>query len=200
MHCYGRGSITNFFGSIALNVSTTFDAFGLFYFMKLIPLSRASKWHPNPKHAGKYFAQVDDEDFERVNKIPWSIHHENRDCKYASWMCKGKTIFLHRFIMGADDTNVYIDHKDHNGLNCQKYNMRTCTVNENNRNRFNKRNSKSKYKGICKQKNYPHWNARIMIDGKRTFIGAFPDEISAAKAYDKKALELFGEFAYLNFP
>jgi hypothetical protein len=44
------------------------------------------------------------------------------------------------------------------------------------------------------------WKAGIRVGGRQTFIGLFDDEVEAARAYDRKAREMFGEFAYLNFP
>ena len=49
-------------------------------------------------------------------------------------------------------------------------------------------------------KEHKKWRCRIKINNKSIHIGCFTDEIEAAKTYDKKAAELFGEFAYLNFP
>lgn len=40
----------------------------------------------------------------------------------------------------------------------------------------------------------------IFPDGKAMHLGSFTDEIEAPKTYDRKARELHGEFARLNFP
>ena len=44
------------------------------------------------------------------------------------------------------------------------------------------------------------WQAQIMRDGKRVFLGAFDTPEEAARVYDAAARELFGESAWLNFP
>jgi hypothetical protein len=58
----------------------------------------------------------------------------------------------------------------------------------------------SRYKGVTFVKSYGKWRAKIVYKKKRIVIGYFDDEASAAKAYDAKAREMFGEFAAPNFP
>lgn len=57
----------------------------------------------------------------------------------------------------------------------------------------------SKYKGVSWHKNHKKWEAGIMVDKKRKFLGSFDDEIEAARAYDKAAKSLLGENVKLNF-
>jgi|TARA_R110002020_G_C15975619_1_gene747963 hypothetical protein len=44
------------------------------------------------------------------------------------------------------------------------------------------------------------WEAYIMFNQKNIYLGSYKTKEEAARAYDKKAIELFGEFAQLNFP
>jgi hypothetical protein len=54
------------------------------------------------------------------------------------------------------------------------------------------------YLGVYRDRS--KWAAHIRYRGKRLYIGSFDDEVEAAKARDRKAYELHGEFAYLNLP
>lgn len=60
------------------------------------------------------------------------------------------------------------------------------------------REKTSRYKGVCWDKNRGKWMAGIKCNGKRINIGRFDSEDSAARAYNKYATSLFGEFANLN--
>jgi hypothetical protein len=91
-----------------------------------------------------------------------------------------------------------IDHIDHNGLNNQKDNLRICTRKENLRN-SRTRSKISKYKGIKLNTRTGKYGARIKINGEYLWLGTCESEELAALAYDKKAKEIFGEFACLNF-
>jgi len=117
-----------------------------------------------------------------------------------------KTLLMHRLIMDADE-NSFVDHIDGNGLNNKKENLRFATKSQNAQNKIRKNNSTSKYKGVhyaSTEKNNlkKPWKAYIQNPhiNKKIHLGFFLTEEEAAKAYDKKALELFGEFARLNFP
>jgi len=92
-----------------------------------------------------------------------------------------------------------VDHIDRNGLNNKRSNLRICTPRQNSYNRIGKE-TPSKYKGVRWKKSRNRWVAQIKHYNKAMQVGSFDNQIDAAKAYDKKAKELFKEFAYLNFP
>ena len=85
----------------------------------------------------------------------------------------------------------------HNGLDNRRSNLRICTTSQNSRNR---RPDRGKYKGVSFNKHSRRFVASLMYQQRTLTIGDFKDEIAAAKAYDEKTKELFGEYAYLNFP
>jgi hypothetical protein len=110
---------------------------------------------------------------------------------------KRKWIPVHKLIYPHNP--FFIDHKDRNPLNNCRNNLRVCTHAENMRNKGNRNiNKTSRYKGVYKPKDYKKWVAYICCDGKIYRIGAFEKEEDAAEAYNKRALELHGEFAFLN--
>jgi hypothetical protein len=94
---------------------------------------------------------------------------------------------------------MVVDHIDHDGLNDRRSNLRICTQRQNLYNSRPKGRS-SRFKGVCWDKARQRWVVYIRYGGRNRFIGQFADEIEAAKAYDRAAASLFGEYAYLNFP
>jgi hypothetical protein len=127
----------------------------------------------------------------------------------------GTTPKMHRLIMSRMknrqlDSSELIDHMNLNGLDNRRENLRLATEGQNRYNQAKNRTwggrpPSSQYKGVCRINRPRHshhgkWHCGIKQTGKKINIGIFDDEIEAAKAYDAKALELFGEFAYLNFP
>lgn len=149
------------------------------------------------------FATVDDADFEWLSQHRW-FAKKDRNTTYAfRWTprnsYKRKAVFLHREIMGcvASDGKI-IDHKDRNGLNCQRDNLRFATYSQNRMNILSAKNSSSQYKGVYFCKRDKVWVSAIRHNNKQTRIGNFKSEKEAALAYNKKAAELFGEFVLLN--
>ena len=156
--------------------------------MKTIPLTQDK------------FTIVDDEDYSRICMFKWCAN-QSRNTFYAisdSIKQKKKTrIIMHRLIMNAQK-GVQIDHKDGNGLNNRKNNLRFANSSQQRQNSRTHRKTTSKFKGVCFDKNKKLWCVRTCINYKRIYLGYFKDETAAAIAYDKKAIELFGEFARLN--
>jgi hypothetical protein len=88
-----------------------------------------------------------------------------------------------------------VDHRDGDGLNCRRQNLRHVT---NSLNQANKHHvwSASKFKGVTKRAT--RWRAYITVDGKFRSLGSHATAEEAARAYDKAAREAFGEFACTN--
>ena len=147
-----------------------------------------------------FVALIDDADYERVSAHKWCANR-NRHTVYAYRKDNRRTVYLHRFICGVTDRKVKVDHEDHNGLNCQRYNLRACSNGQNSMNQKKRSDGlSSKFKGVCRRKQYGKFQADIRLNGKSKFLGMFINELDAALAYDAPARENFGEFALCNFP
>lgn len=148
---------------------------------------------------------IDDEESERIIQRSWWAQRAPHTTYaytqvYDRPSKKYKTIMLHRFIMNVTDSNIEVDHINGNGLDNRKRNLRLCPDGENSRNTKSHRNSSSQYKGVCWHKNNKKWQADIYDNGRHVYLGQYDNEIEAAHAYDRAAIQLFGEFARLNFP
>jgi hypothetical protein len=96
--------------------------------------------------------------------------------------------------------DMHIDHIDGDKLNNKITNLRLCTHNQNQHNQGIRVNNKSGFKGVSWMKSTRKWQAQICFRSKVKHLGLFNNKIDAAKAYDMAAIDLHGEFAWLNFP
>jgi len=145
---------------------------------------------------------VDDEDFELLNSFKWRLG-KGRNTDYAMRHNKDgypTSMMMHRQIMGVKDSKIEVDHKDGNGLNNQRYNLRLTNGQQNISNsRKTILERTSFYKGVSWNNRHNKWVVQIMFKGERYYLGYYDSEVRAALIYDRKAKELFGEFASLNF-
>ena len=153
--------------------------------MKKIPLTQ-----------GK-FALVDDDKYDWLMQWKWCVSKSGGGYYAKAWI-NGKMTRMHRLILNAKD-NQEVDHRNHNTLDNRIQNIRLCTSAQNKQNSKPFKNSSSKYKGVHFLKLVEKWGVQICCEKVKYNLGYFTSEIEAAKAYDAKALELFGEFAYCNF-
>lgn len=144
---------------------------------------------------GKVFKCLYDlEYFGLISLFRWNLHNRG----YAVTTVNGKTILMHRLIMGVDDPEIQVDHKYHNKLDNRRANIRVCTRSENRRNSRKLKESHSKYKGVYRDGKY--WHTQIKVNGRIINLGRFHSELTAAKVYDTAARLHFQDFAFLNFP
>jgi hypothetical protein len=146
-----------------------------------------------------YVTIVDDEDYEIIGRYKWCALKSGKNI-YAARHMPGnhkKFLLMHRELLKAQDT-ILVDHINHNTLDNRRENLRPCSCSQNLMNK-NSHKGLSKYKGVHFHKANKKWVAGIRHFGKQLYLGSYSIEEDAAKAYDIKAAELFGEFALLNF-
>lgn len=152
---------------------------------------------------------IDDEDLEAVSRHKWHmVDTKGNNHEYARTSIKQpdgrlRKVRLHRFLM-QPPSDMVIDHINGNGLDNRRSNLRICTHSQNTMNQKAQVGRSSKYRGVFRHKTpnkkWDRWRANVQTKGKRFDVGLFVEEEDAARAYDKKAREIFGEFARLNFP
>ena len=149
-------------------------------------------------------ALVSPEDAERVLKYRWHANL-NKRTHPVCWRAKRSVIvnggrvgdiYLHRYILGLGPDDPMVDHKNGNGLDCRRGNLRVATKSQNTQNA--RKRTGLPYRGI--RKDYNRWKARIQVNSHNHYLGSFATPEEAARAYDAAARQFFGEFACVNFP
>lgn len=156
-----------------------------------------------PLTQGK-FALIDEEDAPLISRFKWCARRAiGRDTYYAVRSTYSgnthKTVLMHRVILDAPD-GTEGDHIDGDGLNNTRTNLRLSTTAQNHCNARRRSNNTSGYKGVSWDKSRGLWAAEARMNGRRIRCGRFATAEEAARAYDRAAMQLQGEFARLNFP
>jgi hypothetical protein len=140
------------------------------------------------------FATVDAADYPELSKYRWYATYRGSQI-YAVRHEGGKETYMHRVIMKPRPGQI-VHHRDGDGLNNRRDNLLVCTRRQHQACR--RPLGDRRFVGVYWFKN--GWMAQIRYRGKTYYLGRFKDQIEAAKARDRKAYELCGELAYLNFP
>jgi hypothetical protein len=152
-----------------------------------------------PLTKGK-IALVDDEDYARVIALGAWRAHKPKHVWYAQKSIGPRigrqNLEMHRFIMDAP-AEFDVDHRNGDGLNNQRYNLRLSTRSQNLANRIRCK-SQTGYRGVQPEHKSDHFIAQITVDRRRIRIGNFATATDAARAYNEAALKYYGEFARLN--
>jgi hypothetical protein len=166
---------------------------------------------PEPRYVGNgiceitlsngMVALIDDGDAETIGRYKWHASTTKRSkTHYAKARITHPQVgsFMHRVILCFPLLTV--DHINGNGLDNRRCNLRFCTHQQNSLNVRNRLCPKtSRFRGVYFCKTTKKWCAQIRHNMKLITIGSFNDELSAAIAWDERALQLRGDFAILNF-
>ena len=137
---------------------------------------------------------VDEDDFDCLSETKWCISHYG----YAVGMHNKIYTYMHRLILNAP-TNLEVDHINRDRIDNRKANLRLCNKSQQQANSVSSKKTKtSKYKGVRWKKDIKKWGASIKHNYKPIGLGVYVSEEDAARAYDKAAKKIFGEFARTN--
>jgi hypothetical protein len=147
-------------------------------------------------------ATVDDEDFDRLEGFLWFAVPVRKSCCYAHRTVTidgiRRQISMHRDILGLDfGDRSYVDHKDGDGLNNRRSNLRVCDHAQSAWNRINPVGACG-FTGVTDTKYGNRFVARICVRGRRLTLGRFRTVDEARQAYEMAARRFFGEFAPIN--
>jgi hypothetical protein len=151
------------------------------------------------------FALVSNKDYKELSKYRWfALKH--RSTFYAARHVKNNgirtTLRMHRVILNLNiNDKATTDHRDRNGLNNQRHNLRVVSNSLNSYNRKIQSNNTSGYRGVYWHKQQKQWVVYYTQNNKKLkFGGLYSTPKLAAYAYDKIIKKVRGKEAILNFP
>ena len=136
---------------------------------------------------------VDDSDFDEVKHLHWNCR--STGCVFTT--LNHVDLPIANLILNVPQGQI-VDHKDLNGHNNLRSNLRAATKAQNNYNRGPHRNSQTGIKGVFYCKQTGKWRVQVKRGDTRLNVGRFATIEEAKEAYNKAAKELHGEFAYQN--
>jgi hypothetical protein len=150
-------------------------------------------------------AIVDDEDYERVSRHRWyALAVPTTGNVYAatgvgSGVGDNRKMYMHTLIMGEDAEGRTVDHRTGEGLDNRRSNLRWATSSQQKMNARKRSDNTTGFKGVFLDPKRQRYYVQVQLNGKRHCVGRFDTAEQAARAYDSKARELFGDFARTNF-
>lgn len=164
--------------------------------MKGFPVDKLTRLIPLTQ--GKV-AIVDAADYEWLLQWKWRTMRARIGGWYAvrSYLKEPhvkRTQCMHRLLLDAP-AGLHVDHRDGDGLNNRRSNIRLATIAQNQHNRGPATRNTSGCKGVTWDKQGKKWQAQIEVNRKNIYLGRFLDKLDAAKAYAAAAAKFHGEFA-----
>lgn len=153
------------------------------------------------RNGDQHVVLYDEQDHDLIASHTWCVYKSGASrtlyCATSERVRSGaggtRLVLMHRLILPGVES---VDHANGDGLDNRRSNLRAATQSQQNANRAPSPHT-SRFKGVCWDKSRGLWRATIKDGG---YIGRFKTEEEAARAYDARAIEMHGEFAYLNFP
>ena len=148
-------------------------------------------------------ALVDDADYEWLNKWRWKVMRGYHTFYAMRGVCVAKHKWtseqMHRLILGLQPGDGrQCDHRDGDGLNNQRANLRVCTRTQNGCSSRKRKFGTSRHKGVSWHRRDHKWQSYVRVNKIQIHLGYYQTADEAARAYDAAAKEHYGEFALTN--
>lgn len=160
-------------------------------------------WIPEIRHGiavvpltGGLNAIIDLEDLPTIAPFAWSASIR-MGTAYAVTQRNRLSIYMHRLVCAVSDARL-IDHRDFDGLNNTRANLRICSKQQNTTYSRKSGRGASKFKGAAFHRASGLYHATIVVGGSQFSLGYFHSPEHAAAAYDAAAIKYFGAFAATN--
>lgn len=134
---------------------------------------------------------------QNAGKIAGSVVHHG----YRTITIYGERFYEHRlayFYMTGEMPANGIDHKDGDTTNNRFDNLRPATQAQNRANSRASGRSETGIKGVSLHRATGKWQASLSVEGRRVWLGLHECIADAVAAYNRGAIEHFGEFARLT--
>jgi hypothetical protein len=146
--------------------------------------------------SGKYGAGkvllIDEEDLALLQgrSVFMTCNRKGSGGRYPAIWLNGTTIYVHRLVAVAMGLSGEIDHENRDKCDARRCNLREVTSSQNQRNQGLATNNTSRLKGVSWYKRSGKWQVHIWVKGRHEYLGVFTCKFEAARAYDRRALEV----------